>query len=111
MMDSLAECGEAYLHVDLDVLDPSEGRANGYAAPDGLSVSSLRDAVRCIQQRLPLGAAALTAYDPGIDSSDRIARAAVDLAVLMVCGDGEMRSPGPAGAVPPPTHRRTGSSR
>ncbi len=28
----------AYLHLDLDVLDPREGRINSYAAPDGLTV-------------------------------------------------------------------------
>jgi arginase len=85
--DSLAACGEAYLHVDLDVLDPSEGRANGYAAADGLSLEGLRDALRCLQRRLPAGAAALTAYDPVEDPSGRIARAAVDLAMLMTLGD------------------------
>jgi arginase len=88
VLDALAGCGEVYLHVDLDVLDPFEGRANGYAAPDGLSLGGLRRAIRGIQRRLPVGAAALTAYDPSEDPSGRIARAAVDLAVLMMCGDG-----------------------
>jgi arginase len=86
VVDSLAGCGEVYLHVDLDVLDPSEGRANGYAAPGGLSIDALRDALRRIQRRLPVGAAALTAYDPAVDPPGRIARAAVDLAVLLVGG-------------------------
>ena len=28
--------GPRHLHLDLDVLDPRDGRANGYAAPDGV---------------------------------------------------------------------------
>jgi arginase len=87
VVHSLVGCGEVYLHIDLDVLDPSEGRANGYAAPGGLSVDALHDAVRCIQRRLPVGAAALTAYDPAADAAGSIVRAAIDLAVLLVDGD------------------------
>jgi arginase len=88
VLDSLSRCPDVYVHVDLDVLDPSEGRANGYAAPGGLSLEALRGALRCIQRRLPVGAAALTAYDPAEDPSGRIGRAAVDLAVLLVRDDG-----------------------
>ena len=61
-----------YLHIDLDVHDPAEVRANQYAAPEGLSASAVRDVVRCVAQRLPIAAAALTAYDPTYDADGRM---------------------------------------
>lgn len=79
--------GEAYLHVDLDVLDPGAGRANGYAVPGGLSVAAMERAIHGIRQRLHVGAAAFTAYDPSCDPEGRIARAAAALACA-VAGDG-----------------------
>src|SRR6185503_13617057 len=41
-LDALRErVGRVYLHVDLDALDPSEGIANRYAAPGGLTLDQL----------------------------------------------------------------------
>jgi arginase len=69
-----------YLHVDLDVLDPSEGRANEYAAPGGLSLDELERALRLIGSRFAIEAAALTAYDPGCDQDAKMAKAALRVA-------------------------------
>jgi arginase len=65
-----------YLHVDLDVLDPSEGRANPFAADGGLSLTQLENAVELVFARFQVAAAALTAYDPGVDEDGRMARSA-----------------------------------
>jgi arginase len=69
----------AYLHLDLDVLDPSEGRANRFAAEGGLSVRELARAIELAFDRLEVAAAAITAYDPALDSDGRMARAALDV--------------------------------
>ena len=61
-----------YLHIDLDVHDPAEVRANQYAAPDGLSAAAIREVVRCVAHHLPIVAAALTAYDPTSDPEGRM---------------------------------------
>jgi arginase len=74
----------AYLHVDLDVLDPSEGRANRFAADGGLSVGELQRAVELAFDRFPVGAAAITAYDPALDADGRTASAAA--AVIRTIG-------------------------
>ncbi len=70
-----------YLHLDLDVLDPSEGRANEYAAPDGLSAGDIASAVATVGGVLPLRAASVTAYDPALDPSGSLAETAVNLAL------------------------------
>ena len=83
-LDGLSGCDEVYLHVDLDVLDPSEGAANGYAAPGGLTAAMLRETLLEIRRRFKVGAASFTAYDPSSDPEGRIASIAVDLVSTMV---------------------------
>jgi len=63
---------DVYLHIDLDVLDPSEGHANHYAAPGGLSADAVEQVVSAVTGRLTVRAAALTAYDPVADADGRI---------------------------------------
>jgi arginase len=65
--------GRVYLHLDLDALDPSEGIANQYVAPDGLSCGQLLAAVTAVFERFTVAAAAITAYNPDADSDGRMA--------------------------------------
>lgn len=66
----------AYLHIDLDVLDPEEGRANQFATPGGFLLGQMMAVIRSIRQRFEIGALALTAYDPTCDPEGRICAAA-----------------------------------
>ena len=76
-LDALAErAGGVYLHIDLDVLDPSKGRANRFAADGGLTVAELVGAIELAFERLHVRAAAITAYDPALDWDGRKAPAA-----------------------------------
>src|SRR4051794_7567290 len=61
-----------YLHVDLDSLDPAEGRANPYAAAGGPSLERLLACIHLAGDRVPLAAAAITAYEPACDGDDRV---------------------------------------
>ena len=56
-----------YLHIDLDVHEPSEAQANQYAVSGGLSAAMVRDLVRIVSERFSVAAAALTSYDPSCD--------------------------------------------
>lgn len=69
-----------YVHVDLDVLDASEGLANAYAGGAGLTLLQLLDCIEIAAARIPLAAAALTAYDPAFDHTGSICRAAIAVA-------------------------------
>ena len=64
--------GEVYLHIDLDVLDVSEGRANQFACAGGLMRLQLLEHVRTVGTHFHIGAAAITAYDPTCDPEQRI---------------------------------------
>jgi len=77
-------CVGAYLHLDLDVLDPSEGRMNVYAAPRGLSRKNVAWAIQEIARNFFLFGAAMTAFDPAADPSGRALETAVALGLAVV---------------------------
>jgi arginase len=58
----------------------SEGRANGYAAPGGLSRIDLVSVIDAIRSRATVCAASITAYDPECDSENRIGHIAIEAA-------------------------------
>jgi arginase len=64
-----------YVHVDVDVLDISEGRANTFACAGGLSLDELLGALEIIGRLLPIAAGSITSYDPEADVDGRIGRA------------------------------------
>jgi len=72
-----------YVHVDLDVLDGSEGRANGYSGGRGLSRAALLDAIRMAGRRCRVAAGAITAYDPGYDLDGAVAQTAIEAAIAL----------------------------
>lgn len=81
---------EVYLHLDLDVLDRSGGMVNVYSTEGGPSAADVAAAIEAIGDRFRIRAAALTAYDPGVDPEGRVPPAAVQLLVRIVeaTGDG-----------------------
>jgi arginase len=58
-----------HVHLDADVIDEGEGRANAFAAPFGLTSDELREITRQAASRFEIVSAAVTAYDPAIDTA------------------------------------------
>ncbi len=86
-LDALRErTGRLYVHLDLDVLDPTEGRANPFAEPGGLSRGQARGVLAQASQRFVVAAAALSAYDPAEDADGRIMHAGIELAAALLEG-------------------------
>ena len=77
---ALPDAARVSLHLDLDVLDPSFGRANRYAEGPGLSPAELLEAVRTVAAAREVAAVTLSAYDPAFDPAGGVRDAA--LAVL-----------------------------
>jgi arginase len=76
-LDALRQRVDAvYVHVDLDVLDPSAGHANPWAAEDGLTADELARAIDVVAERFAIRAAAFTAYWPESDPEGAVSRAA-----------------------------------
>ena len=72
-----ARAAAAYLHIDLDVLDPGVGRVNRYRCARRSHGGRARCLDRNIIETLPVQAAAITAYDPAFDADGAIQRVAV----------------------------------
>ncbi len=66
-----------YLHLDMDALDPSEGRANGYAARGGFTTENLQTLLGAIADKLPVQALTVASYDPSYDSEGTVCAAAL----------------------------------
>jgi arginase len=80
-LDELATRVDAvYVHIDLDVIDPSVARANVLAVEGGLDTEQLERALEAISSRFQIVAAALTAYDPSQDHENRVPGIAARLA-------------------------------
>jgi arginase len=68
---------QVYLHVDLDVLDPTVAIANQWAPPDGITVECLRDAILETRKHVGIAALGIASYDPEADRDGRALAAAV----------------------------------
>jgi arginase len=69
-----------YLHLDLDALDPSEGRANGYAAKGGFTNQNLQRVLALAARNLPIEAMTIAGYDPSHDSEKKVCAIALEAA-------------------------------
>ncbi len=75
-----------YLHLDLDSLDPSVGKANGYAARGGYTRESLEQLLRLISEKLPVQALTIACYDPAYDHDGAVCATAFQAATTVLSG-------------------------
>jgi arginase len=78
------EVDAVYVHVDLDVIDPSVARANALSVEGGFDAGELEQALTAIASRFEIAAAAITAYDPSVDPEGRVPPIAAALAPRLV---------------------------
>lgn len=78
-------CENFYVHLDVDVLDEAEGRANSYACGGGLSAAQLFSALELLQPTGRIKVAGVTSYDPACDPNGSI-RALVERAASLLAG-------------------------
>jgi arginase len=85
VLHSLAPTMEKfYIHLDLDALDPSEGRANGYTARAGFLNENLQKLLATIASHLPVEALTIAGYDPSYDSDGRVCAIAFEAAATVL---------------------------
>ena len=71
LVEALLATGAAsvYLHIDLDVLDPSEFASLGFPEPFGLSLAQLLELIDAARRALPLAGAGITEFAPSSPSA------------------------------------------
>jgi arginase len=76
-LDDLRErVTSVYVHIDLDVLDPSAGVANSLAVDNGLLLEEVESVIDAVAARFEIRAAALACYEPDVDPERAVPRAA-----------------------------------
>ncbi|HKW48509.1 MAG TPA: arginase family protein [Gemmatimonadaceae bacterium] len=69
-LDALRErVSRLHFHLDCDVLDAGVARANSFAAAGGLTIEQLGEVARLAAARFEITSAAITAYDPAVDTT------------------------------------------
>jgi arginase len=66
-----------YVHVDLDVLDPSVARSNQWTPPDGISLEVLVRSIKDVKSHAEIAALGIASYDPEVDRDGKALAAAV----------------------------------
>lgn len=74
---TLAACDFGYIHVDMDVHDALQVRANHFAVPGGPTIEQVREALRAASFRLPVDVLSITGLDPAAPD----AALAIDIAI------------------------------
>ena len=69
-----------YVHVDLDVLDPSVATSNQWTPPDGISLETLVQSIEAVKHHAKIAALGIASYDPDVDQDGKALAAAVDVA-------------------------------
>ncbi len=71
--------GGVHVHVDLDVIDLDDGRANEFAAAGGPTLDALDGAIRQIGEYCKVNSVSLTSYNPSVDDDEGALRAGLRL--------------------------------
>ncbi len=61
-----------YLHIDMDVLETEQGKANHLAVPGGLPSGIVEKAIRIIKEHLKLEGCAIASFDPDYDKDNSV---------------------------------------
>ncbi|MFW9905367.1 MAG: arginase family protein [Candidatus Thorarchaeota archaeon] len=67
MTELKSKTQEIYLHIDIDVIDPSIAPGVDFPTPEGLLLDEMEEALNLIGEKFQIKAAALTAYNPEND--------------------------------------------
>ncbi len=66
-----------YVHVDLDVLDPSVAKSNQWTPPGGITLETLLEAILEVKGHARIAALGIASYDPEVDRDGKALAAAV----------------------------------
>ena len=87
VLETIAQSiGKFYIHLDMDALDPSVGRANGYAARGGFSSENLQTLLASIAGQLPVQALTVASYDPAYDTDGAVSAVAFQAVATVLAG-------------------------
>jgi arginase len=75
-----------YVHIDVDVLDPKEARANELATAGGLTVQEVEEAVALLRSQFEVAGVGIASYNPLCDPDGSVRRAVFRLLAALLAG-------------------------
>jgi arginase len=75
-----------HIHVDVDVIDPEVGIANGYSVPNGLLPIEVTDVIKLFGEKIPISSATISSYDPSYDHEGKILSAIGEIINSIIAG-------------------------
>lgn len=80
-LDRLRETVQTvYVHLDLDVLDPTSYPANHFVSPPtGLNPQTVKQIIEMVKARLKIGALGIASYDPSFDPDQKTLHAGIEM--------------------------------
>jgi arginase len=78
------EVEQVYVHLDLDVLDPTEAQANSFPVPEGLTVAEVKKAIEAVKAQFRIAGGGLASYDPSCDLDNRALNASLQLLCALI---------------------------
>lgn len=86
ILRAIAPPRHVYVHLDLDVLDPTYARANRYESPGGLTPDALIKTLTALADVSTVYAVAITAYDPAWDLNGATQQVAIQALTAVLPG-------------------------
>lgn len=83
---SLHKGDKLYVHIDLDVFDPSELTANQFSVKGGLLLAEFLEIFKRIKSSFEIAAVAFTAYDPEYDAENQAYKAVKEIMDILIKG-------------------------
>jgi arginase len=77
LVEVAKQVSQFYLHIDLDVLEPSLATANQWTPAGGITIEDLLRGVAAARRSAEIGALGVGSYDPGCDQNGRALEAVV----------------------------------
>lgn len=81
---SKTSISSALVHLDLDVLDESVGKVNGFETPGGMSVEDLVGCMTVVPQKTNPRSLVVCSFDPNLGDGDKIADIAIGAVVAFM---------------------------
>jgi arginase len=76
-----------YVHVDLDVLDPSHVKANSYSVSGGITPDQLAASIKILSDQYDIKAITFASYHPAVDVDGRMHSVVNRIVMEIVSGD------------------------